>query len=277
MTELVRLALHPVHVEDRISIVYLERGILNRSGHALVVQQGNDEIVVPIGMTAVVMLGPGVTVTHAAVALCAAEGAQLLWTGEGCVRLYAAGLPRGRAEPLMRQAVLASDPSTRLAIARRMFKAMFGADPPPRRSIEQLRGIEGAKVKQIYAGLAAEHGLEADPIRTGDLRRPIAAALAGVNAALYGITEAVILALGYSPSIGFVHSGDPRSFVFDVADTLKFKTVVPLAFKLVKESSSDLERRSRIGARQIFYEERIASRLVTTIEEVLRADGLPGH
>ena len=151
---------------------------------------------------------------------------------------------------------------------------MFDEDAPQGRSVEQLRGIEGGKVKAIYRCLATNAGLKWEG-RSHEtvLSSPLNRAISGANAALYGITEAVILTLGYSPSIGFVHRGDPRSFVFDVADCLKFKTVVPLAMRVAKESSEDIEGRIRRGCRDEFFSCGIANQLVTIVNGVIE-DGL---
>lgn len=56
--------------------------------------------------------------------------------------------------------------------------------------------------------------------------------LSAATACLYGVTEAAVLAAGYAPAVGFIHTGKPLSFVYDVADIYKFETVVPVAFKV---------------------------------------------
>lgn len=258
---------------DRVSIIYADRGTLEREGHSLVLRQADTDTVIPVGMVSAILIGPGVAITHAAVALCALEGTLLVWAGEHGVRVYSAGNPRGHADRLVAQASLFADPVSRLRVAGRVFRLMFDENPPLRRSIEQLRGIEGGRVKSIYRDLALKYEVKWDG-RQNDLSQPVNAALAGVNAALYGVCEAAILALGYSPSIGFVHTGAERSFVFDVADTVKFSTVAPLAFRLAREGLHDMERRSRTAARDLFVAESLAARIVTNIEALLRADDL---
>ena len=261
--------MHPIPMSERISVVYADKGSLEQDGHRLVLVDKNATTVIPVAKTTVVLLGNGTTVTHAAIRLCAEEGCLLLWVGESGVRLYAAGNPRSSSDNLVRQACLFSDSSKRLEIARRIFRLMFDEDAPAQRSVEQLRGLEGGRVKQLYADFARKHEVEWLG-KEQDLSVPINAALAGVNAALYGVTEAVILALGYSPSIGFVHAGDSRSFVFDVADTVKFRFVAPLAFELAKAGGENMEHRSRTACRDLFVRENLMDRLVTNIQEILR-------
>ena len=261
--------MHPVPVSERISVLYLEKGILERERFGLVLTQGETVTAIPIGKTAVLMLGPGVTVTHAAIKICAEEHALILWAGERGVRLYAAANPRANSDAILKQATLRLDEATRLRVAREIFKLMFNENPPPRVGIEALRGIEGGKVKTWYAKMVAETGVAWEG-KAGDLSNPINKALAGCNAALYGITEAIILAMGYSPSIGFVHTGDPRSFVFDIADTVKFHSVAPLAFDLATQFGDDLsESIVRKACRDLFSQKNLVDTLVSNLKALL--------
>ncbi|MDE9528415.1 subtype I-E CRISPR-associated endonuclease Cas1, partial [Xenorhabdus bovienii] len=88
---------------------------------------------------------------------------------------------------------------------------------------------------------------------------------------LYGITEAAILAAGYAPAIGFLHTGKPLSFVYDIADILKFDTVVPIAFKVAATNSTAPDRQVRIACREKFRTDKTLKRLIPLIEEVLAA------
>ena len=262
----------PIAVSERISFIYLDKVVLERDGHSLVARESSTRTVIPIGKTAVLFLGPGSTVSHAAVALCALEGALLTWVGEGGVRLYATGTGRSLPDNVLKQARLRLDPAARLAAARKLYFHMFGEPAPERRSIEQLRGLEGSKVKAIFQNLASKYQLTWSG-RTHDLRNPLNLGISTATAAIYGLAEAVILSLGYSPSIGFVHSGDERSFVFDLADTEKFKTVVPIAFETVSASAIDVEKRVRLKCRDLFYQQKLAEKFVSILENVFRADG----
>jgi len=158
----------------------------------------------------------------------------------------------------------------RLAAARRVFKLMFQEDAPSNRSIEQLRGIEGSKVRELYGALARKNGIQwhgRDQKKALD--DPLNRAISGANAALYGVTEAIVLALGYSPAIGFVHSGDPRSFVFDVADTIKFKTVIPLAMELYANGAIKNESDIRTKCRDLFKDKDLTRWIVENISGIL--------
>lgn len=257
-------------VASRISLLYGECGVLEMDGHAVVLRQDEDCLVLPVAGAAALLLQPGTTVTHAAVRACAQAGCLLLWVGEAGVRCYAAGNPGRNAEALLRQAGAFSDPQRRLQVARRVFGWMFGEVAPANRSIEQLRGMEGARVKALYREIAATQGViwRGRDSKTAS-KDPVNQAISFANASLYGLAEAVILALGYSPAIGFVHQGDARSFVFDLADCVKFRTVVPLAMSLAKASDADLEGRVRRACRDLFREQRLAERLVSLLDDLL--------
>lgn len=263
-----KLEIKTVPQNARISFYYAEHGHLEMDGHAVVLRQGEMITPLPVGILSTIVLMPGTVITHAAVKACAEEGTMLLWTGEHGVRFYAAGNPGGaNAVKLLRQAELRLNQSTRLEIARRIFCKMFKNSAPSGRSIEQLMGIEGGKVKDLYKTLAKEydvvwHGRSFGHEETDVVNQAISHA----NAALYGLTEAVILALGYSPAIGFLHSGNQRSFVFDVSDCIKFSTVTPLAMMVAKESKHDIEGRTRRACRDLFLKERISEKLINIIE-----------
>jgi CRISPR-associated protein Cas1 len=99
--------------------------------------------------------------------------------------------------------------------------------------------------------------------------------LSAATACLYGVTEAAILAAGYAPAVGLVHTGKPQSFVYDVADIFKFDTVVPVAFRIAATKPADPERAVRIACRDSFRQARLLNRIIPTIEEVLAAGELP--
>ena len=209
----------PIPMKDRASIIFLEYGELDVLDSAFVVIDKNGvRTQIPIGGLACLMLEPGTRISHASVALAARVGCLLVWVGEAGVRLYSSGQPGGaRADKLLYQASLALDSEARLKVVREMYRRRFGEEAPSRRSIEQLRGIEGARVREMYKLLARKHGIKWSS-RNYDRRAWDAAdipnrCLSSATACLYGLTEAAILAAGYAPAIGFLHRGKPKSFV----------------------------------------------------------------
>lgn len=281
----VYVPLRPIPIKDRAAIVFLEYGLLDvLDGAFVLVDQNGVRVQVPVGGLACLMLEPGTRVSHAAVVLCAQVGCLLIWVGEAGVRLYAAGQPGGaRADRLLFQARNALDDAARLNIVREMYRRRFDEDAPARRSVDQLRGLEGARVREIYKRLAERHGVtwQARRYDQGDWDAADIPnrCLSAATACLYGLCEAAILAAGYAPAIGFLHRGKPRSFVYDIADLYKFETVVPAAFataaRIAKgEASGAPERQVRIGCREMFRKVGLLEAIIPDIEQILMAGGL---
>lgn len=90
-----------------------------------------------------------------------------------------------------------------------------------------------------------------------------------------------MLAAGYAPAIGLLHTGKPLSFVYDIADLYKFETVVPEAFRIVgrhhkgKLEGRDPVREVRLACRDAFRRSNILARLIPGVEEVLTAGETP--
>ena len=280
------IPLKPITVKDRSSILFLEYGQVDViDGAFVLVDQEGVRIQIPVGGLACLMLEPGTRISHAAVALAARVGCLLVWVGEGAVRLYSAGQPGGaRADRLLYQARCALDEPARLNVVREMFRVRFGEEPPARRSVDQLRGIEGVRVRTLYQGLARQYGVAWTARRydQGDWQAadtPNRCLSAG-TACLYGLSEAAILAAGYAPAIGFLHRGRPLSFVYDIADIFKFETVVPAAFSVAaqigkgKLPGKEAERHVRIACRDMFRKTRLLDRIIPAIQSILAASGI---
>lgn len=269
--------LKPIPIKERLSILFIEYGHLDvLDGAFVVVDKTGIRTHIPVGGVACLMLEPGTRASHAACSLAARVGTLLVWVGEAGVRLYSAGQPGGaRADRLLYQARLALEDSLRIKVVRKMYSLRFGEEAPQRRSIEQLRGIEGVRVRQTYRLIAAKYGVEwkarnydTSEWDKGDLPNRC---LSAATACLYGVTEAAVLAAGYAPAIGFIHTGKPLSFVYDVADVYKFETVVPLAFRIAARSPANPEQQVRVACRDIFRETRLLERIIPGIEDMLAA------
>lgn len=267
----------PIPIKNRTSMIFVQYGQIDViDGAFVLIDKNGIRTHIPVGSVVCIMLEPGTRVSHAAVKLAATAGTLLIWVGEAGVRLYASGQPGGaRSDKLLYQAQLALDPELRLKVVRKMFDIRFGEPAPQRRSIEQLRGIEGARVKKSYELMAQTYGIHwkgrrYDPKdwESGDI---VNQCISTATSCLYGITEAAILAAGYAPAIGFLHSGKPLSFVYDMADIFKFDTVIPVAFKIAAKKPASPDREVRIACRDAFRESHILNKIIPTIEEILAA------
>jgi CRISPR-associated protein Cas1 len=272
----------PSPLQDRAQLVFVERAQLDVSDGAFVaVNADGTRTQIPVGGLAGLMLEPGARISHAAIALAARVGTLITWVGEGGVRLYSAGQPGGaRSDKLLWQASIALDDAARLRVVRKMYEIRFGEAPPSRRSIDQLRGIEGVRVRETYALLAQQYGVnwkrrsyDVSDWESGDVPNRC---LSAATACLHGLTEAAVLAAGYAPAIGFLHTGKPLSFVYDIADLYKLSTVVPEAFRIAAQSAKGRldtapDRAVRLACRDMFRRTGLLSDIIPRIEEVLSA------
>ena len=275
----------PIPLKERAAIVFIERAQIDvKDGAFVAIDAEGTRTHIPVGGLACLMLEPGVRISHAAVGLAGRTGTLITWVGEAGVRLYAAGQPGGaRSDRLLWQASLALDEDARLKIVRHMYARRFGEEAPSRRSIDQLRGIEGARVRRAYELLAQQHGVSwkrrrYDPADWDASDLPNRC-LSAATACLHGLAEAAVLAAGYAPAIGFLHTGKPLSFVYDIADLYKLETVVPVAFQVAGQAAKGkldmpADRAVRRACRDSFREKRLLARIIPEIGKVLAAGGL---
>lgn len=263
---------------DSLSYLYVEHCRVDREEHAIAVWDVNGMTPVPCANLTLLMLGPGTRITHAAITTLADNGCLVAWTGEEGVRFYAQGLGETRSgRGVIRQARLVSDPVLRLEVVRKMYSMRFADTPNPAYSVSQLRGMEGVRVRQAYRVASKETGV---PWTGRSYRRAswdatdlVNRALSTANSCLYGICHAAIVAAGYSPALGFIHTGHILSFVHDIADLYKADITIPLAFKEAAGGSTGLDARVRYACRETFRTQRLLQRVVPDIDAVLTVAG----
>jgi CRISPR-associated protein Cas1 len=229
-------------VKERISFLYLERCVVNRLDSSITVTDIRGTVHVPAAQLSVLLFGPGTKVTHRAMELIGDSGTSVVWVGERGVRYYAHGRPLTHSSKLLiRQAALVSNVRSRAEVARNMYAMRFPNEDVSRLTLQQLRGREGARVREVYRKCSKETGVEwkgreFDP-NDYSSGNDVNKALSSAHACLYGVTHSVIVALGCSPGLGFVHTGHERSFVYDIADLYKAQIAIPVAFKVAAETT----------------------------------------
>ncbi len=272
-------------VRDSWSFLYAERCYIDKDQHAIAIHQGGrrgTKVPVPCASLTALLLGPGATITHAAIHALADNGCLVLWTGEHGVRFYAQGMGETRSSRhLLAQARLWADPAEHLRVVRRMYQVRFPEPLDDSLSLRQIRGKEGIRVREAYARASRETGVpwqgreyKRDSWRSAD---PINRALSTANACLYGVCHAAIVSAGYSPALGFVHTGKMLSFVYDIADLYKADVTVPVAFHAVAQGTVDLEGRVRRLCRDAFHRSKLLERIVPDIDRVLLGNGDARH
>lgn len=268
-------------VRDSWSYLYVEHCKIDQEDKAIAMHDLSGKVPVPCSTLALLMLGPGVTVTHAAMRALAENGCTVLWTGEEGVRCYAQGLGETRsAQKLLHQARLCTDPALHLSVVRRMYEMRFPQPLEASLTLQQIRGKEGIRVRESYARASRETGVEwhgRSYKRTSwDASDPVNRALSAANSCLYGICHAAIVSAGYSPALGFIHTGKMLSFVYDIADLYKADMTIPVAFRAVMAEEGNLEGRVRRMCRDMFHEQRLLGRIVGDIEQALGVDEIAG-
>jgi CRISPR-associated protein Cas1 len=260
---------------DSLSTLYVEHARIDKHQQSIAVWSADGGFVpVPVASLAVLMLGPGTSITQAAVKVMADNNCLAIWCGEENVRFYAWGTGGTRsAAPILHQARLASQTESRMEVVKRMYRMRFGESADELTSIESLRGREGMRVRGAYADLSRKYGVNwsgrgYDRGSWGNAD-PANRALSCANACLYGLCHAAILSTGYSPAIGFIHTGKQLSFVYDIGDLYKIDVTIPIAFRIAAEQPTKLEQAVRHACRDAFRETKLIQRIVPDIQKAL--------
>ena len=264
-------------VRDSWSYLYVENSKIDQEAKAIAFHDAKGSVQVPCASLSVLMLGPGTAITHAAIRTLADNGCLVVWCGQEAVRFYAAGMGETRSSRnLLRQVRLYADPNLRLQVVRRMYEYRFPGEDLSGLALAEIRGREGVRVREAYAVASRETGV---PWQGRNYQRnrwaaadPVNRALSAGNSCLYGLCHAAILACGYSPALGFIHTGKALSFVYDVADLYKAQTTIPLAFEMARQGSGDLESRVRRALRDRFFETRLLEKIVPDLSLLLAAE-----
>jgi len=266
--------------EDSLSYLYIEHARIEQHEKAIAVHDASGLTPVPCAALALLMLGPGTAITHAAIKALADNNCTVAWVGEEGLRFYAAGTGGTRgSSALLRQARLMSVPQLRLAVVMRMYRKRFPGGLDANLTLQQIRGMEGIRVREAYAAASRKTGVPwtGRNYKRGDWASadPVNRALSTGNACLYGLVQAAILSAGYSPALGFIHTGKQLSFVYDIADLYKVDLVVPTAFEVAGWQSPSVERLMRTTCRQKFQDTRLMQRILPDIVELFDSTGLP--
>lgn len=230
-------------VKDRYPFIYLERGrlVVDDSSVKWIDCDAN-VIRIPCATINTLLLGPGTSVTHEAIKVLAASNCTVSWVGEDSMLFYAVGQsPNADSRNMRKQMQFAADPGRAEDTARRMFAKRFPEADLAGKNRKEMMGMEGYRVRQVYETFAEKYGVgwkgrsyQPGKFEMGDTTNKY---LTTANAALYGILTSAIYSMGYSPHIGFIHSGSPLPFVYDLADLYKEFYAIDLAFFLTVETA----------------------------------------
>lgn len=264
-------------LRDSLSYVYAEKALIQRFRQAVEIMDKHGRTALPVASLSVLLLGPGTRITHEAVKLLARNGCSIVWVGEDATRFYAQGVGETRkAYRLLHQARLASDPVQHRRVAIRMYAYRFEDPPPDDQTLEQIRGHEGVRVRSTYQIMSRRYGVKWRGRRydrsSWDRSDPINRALSAANALLNGICHAAIVSGGFSPGLGFIHTGKQLSFVYDVADLYKTEITIPVAFETTALGSEAIVSRVRQRLRQKLRETKLLQRILPDLDTLLDVD-----
>ncbi|MDB9524391.1 type I-E CRISPR-associated endonuclease Cas1e [Oscillatoria sp. CS-180] len=262
---------------DRISFLYFEHCRIEQEGRAIAVFKEKSKFFVPCAAVSTLLLGPGTSITHAAIKTLADSVCQIQWVGEDVMRFYAQGRSgANNARRLIHQATLWADSIQRLTVVRRMYLFRFDEPLDENLNLQQIRGHEGVRVRTLYQRWSKETGVEWHgrdyKQENWDAANPINRALSVANTCLYAVCQAALHSVGYAPALGFIHTGKPLSFVYDIADLYKGETTIPAAFETVANGYLELDRYVRHRCHRKFADYRLMHRIVRDIDQVLGLD-----
>lgn len=265
------------YVKDSISYIYIEHAVIVQRDSSIVAVKSSGVIPVPIASLICLLLGPGVSITHAAIKAIADCGCMVVWCGMSGTRFYAAGQAETRnARNLLRQAKFCMDEKLHMLVVRRMYEIRFPDINCSGFTLQQIRGMEGIRVRKSYQMASKLWGIKWNSRsykKDGwDESDPVNRALSAGNFMLYNVCHAAIFSLGYSPALGFVHVGKMRSFVYDIADLYKANTTIPAAFEAVQKNSSSPEVEVRRLLRGYFQRIELLKRISKDIGMLFEFD-----
>lgn len=262
---------------DGLSYLYIEHGRIEQKQRSIAWYGVEGEVAIPAAALGVLLLGPGTSITHAAVKSLADNGCSICWVGEDGVRFYASGTGETRSSRnLLRQTEAWADKTAHMRIVETMYRMRFSDPLPCDLTLRQIRGLEGVRVRDAYAQASQATGVpwlgrnyQRDSWHTAN---PINRALSAGYACMYGVCHTGIVSTGYSPALGFIHTGKQLSFVYDVADLYKIQLVVPAVFSVVAESNHGVERRVREALREQIRSTHLLRRIVDDLSRLFDAE-----
>ena len=80
--------------------------------------------------------------------------------------------------------------------------------------------------------------------------------------------------MGVSPGLGFIHTGNDLSFVYDFADLYKAQYSIPIAFDIVAKygNDKDISTYTRLAMRDVFKKNKLVVKMVADLKYLLDAE-----
>ena len=253
-------------ISSQISFLYIEYARIEQDNSSIIILRKGTKTTIPLMAISCLILGQGTTITHKAIEALQEGQCLVVWSGEQMRTFYASGMQEERSsEHILKQSNYLSDPEKHLLVARRMYQKRFPDKDMGSMNIQNMRGAEGLRMHNLYEQKAKQYNV----VWSGrvynqdnwDDQSDINKALTVGNKLLYNVCHAAILAMGYSPVLGFIHTGTMRSFVYDIADLYKAEIVIDTAFRLLSQGYTNLEEEMRTHVREAMHKQKLLKQL----------------
>lgn len=225
---------------DRLSFLYIDKARIEQTEYSVEIVQGIYHRELPITTINALLLGPGVSITSAAIRNLGEAGVMICWVGQDMFKFYAYGeAGTNSSKNILKQMQCHESKMKHIEVVRRMYSVRYPNNKLKNKSLEELRGLEGKNVKECYQSLANKYNIiwQGRSYKVNDFESQdnINKSLTTVNQYLYGIINGVVHLMGFSPAIGFIHTGHIQSFIYDLADLYKESITIPIAFQVASE------------------------------------------
>lgn len=236
-------------IKNRTPFIYVEKCSLNQKESCLAITQKGETKTIPAEDFAVVMVGPGATITSSAVKLLTQHGVMIQFVGEEGVALYSISDPYlADGKRISAQIEAASNLKKKRRVAAHLYRQRFGEIVAPEVDIASMRGLEGSKSRVLYKKFADEIGVPW--VKRDSDSRDIANMSINISAGImYSVATSAIFCAGFTPSVGFFHDGGDRPFSCDIADRYRFDITIPVAMKVARNNPPDVWREVRRAMR----------------------------
>jgi len=232
------------NTKHKISFLYIEKAKIHQSDKSIVVVRCDKTTYIPVAQLNALLIGCGVSITTEAIKNISDAGCMVFVCGADGGAIYTIGNPHPtKTKNLLRQIEYYSDTKKHLDIARKMYQLRFPDLNMSKFSINQMRGAEGKRMIEAYKQNSEKYNVEwngrkceIDDIDECDI---VNRSLTYANHLLYNICYAVISVIGFSPAIGFIHTGNDLSFVYDISDLYKTEITLPVAFQVASKYSQN--------------------------------------
>ncbi len=261
-------------ITDREPFYFIERATLGVRDGCVIAKRKDGNLNIPISSIHLLILGNGVSISSEATILCAKHNCYIAFVrgGLNAHSIWHCGRYQ-KPENLVMQVKKHSDHIKRVETAKKLIKLRLNYiketfvshidhnDIDECTSIEQLLGLEGSITRKTYTSLSSRYdiGFKRDNIS----REGINSSLTLANNFLYNYVATLLIPLGFSPSIGFLHGQTRRGgLVFDIADIFKYPIFMEDVFsgKYVNDHQSLMRNMSKkISSNRNFWTKQIIS------------------